>query len=365
MQKPDKGVPLGFAGRNTSKSSPCPSFTSKNKGADDPLMGFLSYLGTINREVVIPDDKYDDPDFEPDSVWQKLEKTKNLPDIYDLKIRKIDFLEKNGLEDMLPNLKQEPENFFIKIKGYGRDYDWAKYVAQSANYASLMIRNKASFDEVLNLIADDYSNCSFLNVKSMSDFQKAELAGVSRLKDGAGSCLMTPFDLSGVKYGAYGEIYAKKALNASKSSLAKTFCVKTPAKYPDFAPTRIVYYQNSKNGKLVHTLGGVEPSLRYSREIYDNLVKNYTGKKLNKKEEKEAVRKIAAMHWLLTHGVPYFRGSDAIINIFIKSLFNALGFELKGPKEGVSFDLEAYCSELNEYVKKYPSLYESEPKYVL
>lgn len=324
---------------------------------NDPLFDYLNYLASskinlVNKET---EDKKLKLEFEKDDI----------PDLYDLKVRRIDFLEQNNCPDIPSNIKQKPQNFFIKIYGYGRNMDWARYMAESCNYAALMIKNHAKFEDVMDLISQDVSNCSFLNVESAIDFEKALNAGVLRTEEGISTCLLTSFDLSGIKYGAYGKRYVEKAIKASKNTVAKEFSVKIPEQYPDFVPTKIYYHPRMSGGKLIHRSSGVKATLGYSREIYNDIVENYLGKKLTKKDLNEINKKIATMHWLLVHSVPYLRGSDAIINVFVKSLYCALGIELSGPREGISFDLEAFCTELKDYVKEYPKLYESEPKYAL
>lgn len=324
---------------------------------DDPFFDYLSYLASSKINLV--NKKTEDKKL-------KLEFEKNdIPDLYDLKVRRIDFLEQNNCPDIPSNIKQKPQNFFIKIYGYGRNMDWARYMAESCNYAALMIKNHAKFEDVMDLISQDVSNCSFLNVESAIDFEKALNAGVLRTEEGISTCLLTSFDLSGIKYGAYGKRYLEKAMKASRTTVAKEFSVKIPEQYPDFVPTKIYCVSGKSGGKLVHRSKGVKSALKYSREIYNDIVENYLGKKLTKKDLNEINKKIATMHWLLVHSVPYLRGSDAIINVFIKSLYCALGIELSAPREGISFDLEAFCTELKDYIKEYPKLYESEPKYAL
>ena len=324
---------------------------------NDPLFDYLNYLASSKINLV-------NKKHEGSGLKLGFEKD-DIPDLYDLKVRRIDFLEENNCPDIPSNIKQKPQNFFIKIYGYGRNMDWARYMAESCNYAALMIKSNAKFEDVLDLISKDVSNCSFLNINSDVDFEKALNAGVLRTDEAINNCLATPFDLSGEKYGAYGKRYVEKAIKASKNTVAKEFSVKVPEQYPDFVPTKIYCVSGKSGGKLVHRSKGVKSSLRYSREIYNDIVENYLGKKLTKKDLNEINKKIATMHWLLVHSVPYLRGSDAIINVFIKSLYCALGIELSAPREGISFDLEAFCTELKDYVKEYPKLYESEPKYAL
>ena len=335
-----------------------PVFSSDIIGRLDLLSDYLDYLGRAGRETVVFDDENLDPKEEINLEYD------DIPKIDDLKLRRLDFLEKHNQKNLEGDLIQEPENFFINIEGYGRNYRWARYMKEACNYAALLIKNGESFEDVLDTIAQDCKNCAFLNVRTCGDIEKALCTGVLRDKEEPVT-LATPYDMSGIKYGAYGLKYSTKALLASTNSVAKQFSAKTPEMFPDFRPTRIFFYPQRNEGKLFHPMNGVEPALRYSKEIYKNLLKNYTNRKLNKKDIKEVNSQIATIHWLMAHGVPYHRGSDSITNVFVKALYNALGFKLSGAKERISFDLEAFCSELDEYCKKYTQLYEQEPKYIL
>lgn len=335
-----------------------PSFASNNNEDRDLLLDYLNNLGQAGREIVV----FDDTDAESE---KKIDLNCNdFPDIDDLKLRRLDYLTKHNQKNLNEKLIQEPENFFINIEGYGRNYKWARYMKEACNYAALLIRNGESFENVLDTIAQDCQNCAFLNVKTCGDFEKAWRTGVLR-DEKTPTTLATPYDMSGIKYGAYGLKYSLKALSASTNSVVKQFSAKTPEMFPDFRPTRIFFYPQRNEGKLFHPMNGVKPALNYSKEIYENLLENYTNRKLNKKEIKEVNSQIATIHWLMAHGVPYHRGSDSITNVFVKALYNALGFELDCAKENISFDLEAFCSELDEYRKKYTKLYEKEPKYIL
>ena len=60
--------------------------------------------------------------------------------------------------------------------------------------------------------------------------------------------------------------------------------------------------------------------------------------------------------------MPWGRGSDAIANSYVKAVFQSLGIKTYPPKDGVSFDLEAFCTELSDYKKMYKNLYERSPE---
>lgn len=75
--------------------------------------------------------------------------------------------------------------------------------------------------------------------------------------------------------------------------------------------------------------------------------------------ENKIVSLLGRLHWILAHNAPWGRGSDSIANVFLKSIIKALGIEIGYIKQGISFDLEAFCTEFNIYEKNYAKYYES------
>ena len=80
------------------------------------------------------------------------------------------------------------------------------------------------------------------------------------------------------------------------------------------------------------------------------------------RENKKIIESIAEIHWVLAHTMPWGRGSDAIANLFVKSLYESLGIKTYPPREDIAFDLEAFCTELTDYKKIYKNLYSKEPE---
>lgn len=66
---------------------------------------------------------------------------------------------------------------------------------------------------------------------------------------------------------------------------------------------------------------------------------------------------ISQMHWWLSHLMPYRRGSAAISDMFVRSLFESRGI-VPGPwKPGVLPDVAALVMPLDQYVDQYQSLF--------
>ena len=48
----------------------------------------------------------------------------------------------------------------------------------------------------------------------------------------------------------------------------------------------------------------------------------------------------------------------------MRAMYKAVGIKTYPPAEGVSFDLEAYCTDLDEYKRKFPTYFEKPPEVV-
>ena len=58
------------------------------------------------------------------------------------------------------------------------------------------------------------------------------------------------------------------------------------------------------------------------------------------------------------------RGSDAISNVFIRAMYKSIGIKSYPLKKGVSLDLEAYCTELEDYKKNFAGYFTKPPKII-
>ena len=53
-----------------------------------------------------------------------------------------------------PQLRLSQKDFFIKIRGYGRNTEWAREVKATTDVAVEMIREKQDCDNILQFISD-------------------------------------------------------------------------------------------------------------------------------------------------------------------------------------------------------------------
>lgn len=274
----------------------------------------------------------------------------DLSDIRKLRERTEEYLK--GQEIQIP--VQKPEDFYIDIKGYPKNREWAEFMAETSKFAALKIKDGTSFEHSLKQIAEDYSDYLALSARLVSDLDKVQYTGVSRLGTQKYD-LITPYGSNSGRYQTYYERFrAKYAQQQKKKRSCETF-----------NPVTILHYESSKSGNILHSAENVRPGMERSREIFNELTSKYLNKPLNNKDIREINSKMAELHWFLANSTPYLRGSDCITNTFIKSLYNALGFELSPAKSGVSFDLEAFCTTKEEYIKNYTNLYQNPPKYVI
>ena len=252
----------------------------------------------------------------------------------------------------LLKIKQNPKNFFIEIDGYGKDEAWSKQMAATSNGAASMILDGKSFSDTTSYIAQEYKNWANEHI---ADKEKAANIGELRLNDA--SVFLTRYSKEN-RYGAYLEKYEKFLKEKSVHS------IKPPIEYPQAATVQFVRDAGGGGGSLIHHPRGITNSYKYCDEIYNNLINNYVGRSLSKKDVEQVNKRIASLHWLMAHGTFWKRGSDAITNSLVKALYAALDFETCPAKSGISFDLEAFYTEHKDFIKKYTQLYSNAPKYI-
>lgn len=249
----------------------------------------------------------------------------------------------------LKSTQNMPENFFIDIEGYGKDMAWANSMQQTTDYASSLIKKGKSLDEVLSSISGDTRQ---LDLSNVTDPDKVTTSGIlrenmPRWQRGA----HTPYTEDG-KYGIYKDRFDKLMWKNEKQG-----GLHNP--YPDMELTRI---GSSPDGPCMMHPPYSKAALQHVDDIYQEIQQKYMGKKLTQADLKEINEKVAEMHWILAHSMPWARGSDCIANAFVKSVYEALGIKTYPPAKNVSFDLEAFCTELSDYKKKYSSYYSKPPE---
>ena len=108
----------------------------------------------------------------------------------------------------------------------------------------------------------------------------------------------------------------------------------------------------------------VNNSLNLVFELTKKIFPKYIRKDVKPKNMDEINNIVAEIRWILAHATPWLRGSDAISNVFMRVIYKAIGIKAYPPAKGISFDLEAYCRNLDDYKANFTSFFEKPPKII-
>lgn len=252
-----------------------------------------------------------------------------------------------------PKLKFSRNDFYIKIRGYGRDNNWADKIIETADEAVKFIRKSLPFEFIIKRIT--------LGVTKANQFPhelaKREHTGILRTKregwisssDWKHFYLTTNYEGPGFqRYSGYKDRFDKVLENPLTNP------------YKDISLTIPVHKNNEKylrHGEDEY----VNNAFERITNLYNLILKNFVGKDVKEPDLKEINDLVAEIRWILAHSTPWERGSDAISNVLMKSIYKALGVKTYEPAKNISFDLEAYCTELNDYKKNFTNLFTHPP----
>ena len=99
-------------------------------------------------------------------------------------------------------------------------------------------------------------------------------------------------------------------------------------------------------------------SLDYIFDLFKNKYSKFIKKDVKKEDLPEIIDVVAEIRWVLAHATPWLRGSDAISNVFMRAMFKAVGVKAYPPAKGISYDLEAYCRNLEDYKANFNTFFE-------
>ena len=244
-----------------------------------------------------------------------------------------------------PRLNLSQKDFFIRIRGYGRNIIWADKNKEVTDVAVNLLRNKTSGENVLKYIVSGIIKAN----KFTFDSSKRKNTGIlrtSRHQWTNGSYdreVYTAYE-SG-RYSGYKERFDevhKKPLKAIDKNLAMS----RPNKFQDIdhgAPELINF------------------SLNYVFDLFNEKYSKFLVKDVKQSDLPEIMDVVAEIRWVLAHATPWLRGSDAIANVFMRAMLKAVGVKAYRPAKDVSFDLEAYCRELDDYKKNFSNFFEKPP----
>ena len=257
-----------------------------------------------------------------------------------------------------PKLVFHNKDFFINMPGYGKNQQWVEVVKTVADNAVRLIREGKTADEVLQEIAKGIrlanKNCDSATKAYHSGILRTSRKGYGDTGIWAGRDIYTPF--GNEKTIGYN-MYTKRL----KETITKP--LKSP--YTDVDLTTInkngIYYE-MKHGdalKINNTLDRVGGK-------YFNLKRNFISQpeKVTEETLNGINSEIAEIRWLMAHATPWERGSDAISNTFMRAMYKSMGIQTFPSKKGVSFDLEAFCTNLPDYQKNFANLFEKPPKVI-
>ncbi len=264
-----------------------------------------------------------------------------------------------GVNLQSKKLRFKEDDFYVRIKGYGHHSGWAKKIIETADKAVEFIRQYCSAEETLKRITVGVTEANQLPL----DLEKREHTGILRIER-EGWRHLSSWNNS------FGLItrYSTKGKNKYKTYADRLdYIVKHPLKNPfgDISLTRPIHDADFFGKCLDHgDIKYINNAFRHVKEIYNNLHKNYIQKEVKEKDLDNVNSSIAEMRWILAHATPWERGSDAISNTFIRAIYKAMGVKAYPLKKGVSLDLEAYCTNLDEYKKNFASYFSKKPEII-
>lgn len=250
-----------------------------------------------------------------------------------------------------PKLKLSSNEFYIRIRGYGKNENWAKVIKETTDTSVNLIRCKCGFDNLLRYITSGVIKAN----SYVFDIAKKQHTGILRAErkdykygsDWFGLDIVTYYD----KINKY-KIYQER-LNQIKEQPLKN-------PYKEIDLTRPL--SDKKGEFLIHGSNNkVNSGLDLLEKKYKSLLEKYNPEDVSTKDLGKILNIVSEMRWLLAHITPWERGSDAISNVLMRSLLKAMGIKSSQSAKNISFDMEAYCTDLKEYQKNFQNFFETPP----
>lgn len=258
--------------------------------------------------------------------------------------------------------KIEPEMLFIKIPGFDKDYGWANTMIKTIDKTvSVIASGKSCLTDILDGIKNDYQKYFTSKEKNLALCSENSNFGVNRQSE-----LLTY--LVG-KYHSYFDKASEIVLKDHSIFDEDQICHTITADFDKSIPlTKTLYNLENFEIHWQHTdAKNIPQVMNHSAKVYEE-IKDLI-KETSKSPDKNIIlnkinKKIAELHWYLANATPYERGSAGIIDVLTKSIYESANIQTSPWKEGLSPDMEAFVTPLNEFVEKYPSYFESLPKFI-
>lgn len=246
------------------------------------------------------------------------------------------------------------KDFYVRISGYGTNRGWANVVRDTADIATYQIRHNDVVDFILRKITAGVVKANILT----KDLGKIRHTGILRderefWRSGStwtGRELTTNYSTI-KRYATYGDKFDYVAEHPLKKP------------YDDMDLTVPIIEEDEKylrhaNPKCVNN------ALTHIYNLYKDFKHSFNCVDINDAQLPEVNAKIGEIRWLMAHATPWERGSDTIANVFMRAMYKSLGIKTYPLAKGVSLDLEAYCTELNDYKKNFGNYFEKPPKII-
>lgn len=243
-----------------------------------------------------------------------------------------------------PKLRYSRNDFYVPIRGYGKNSEWADKIISTADLAVSLFRRNTAIENVLKLITKGVRDANGL----VLDLFKRKNTGILRTKrDGWKSEKNEAFTS-----------YVTGRYSGYKDRLNQT-CLHPLEKTPrDVGISEPVWFMEIHHGAS----SKINSSLNHVFEIGKRIVPRFINEEVKEENLDEVNSNIAEIRWVLAHSTPWMRGSDAISNVLMRAMYKAIGVKTYPLKKGISLDLEAYCTELSDYKKHFPSYFENPPE---
>lgn len=262
-----------------------------------------------------------------------------------------------GINLQSKKLRFKEDDFYVRIKGYGHHSGWAKKIRETAEAAVNFIREKCNFEGTLNKICTGVTEANQLPL----DLDKRQHTGILRTfregwRHGSGwdnYPLVTKYGkLRNNRYKTYADRLDYTVKNPLKNPF-KNIMLTRPVHDKDYGK-----YINHADAKYINN------AFEHINNIYNDLYEKYISHEIKSENLNDINNSIAEIRWILAHATPWERGSDAISNTFIRAIYKAAGVKAYPLKKGVSLDLEAYCTNLEEYKKNFADYFVKKPHIV-
>lgn len=251
-------------------------------------------------------------------------------------------------------LKFERKDFYVPISGYGKNKKWANEVRNTADNAVDLIRKNTLPESVLISIVSGVKKANDLT----KDIFKINHTGILR-QPRTHWHYLTDWDKLALTTN-YSEI-TRYATYQRRFDFVAVHPLKKP--YEDIDLTVPIVGSNEKF--LLHgNPKNINNAFKHIFSVYKDFQKSFNSRDVNEAQLLEINSKIAEIRWLLAHATPWARGSDAISNVLMRAMYKSLGIKSYPIAKGFSLDLEAYCTEMNDYKRIFDGYFEKPPKII-